>query len=84
MERKTGYYNTFVVKIWCDEAERMMRGHVQHVSTQEHTYFLNLEHMTSFVISHLAPPPNDSATQDEAQGEAALLAENFGGIGRDE
>jgi len=66
MEPVTGYYNTFVVKIWCDEGK--MRGHIQHVSTQEHTYFLSLANMTSFIASHLGPPPNDSVMQDKTQG----------------
>ena len=81
MERTTGYYNTFVVKIWRDEAEGTMRGYIQHVSTQEHAYFLSLENMTDFIVSHLGPPPIDSGTQDKTQGGLSFLAEGIGDIG---
>ena len=84
MERTTGYYNTFVVKIWGDEAEGIMRGHIQHVGTREHTYFLSLENMTDFIVSHLVPPSDDSVPQDKIAGGVELLAEDFGGIGQDE
>ena len=84
MEQTTGYYNTFVVKIWRDEAEGTMRGHIQHVTTQEYTYFLSLENMTNFIVSHLSPLPSDSVTQDKIEGEATLLAKDFGDIGQDE
>ncbi len=77
-----GYYNTFVVKIWCDEAEGIMRGHIQHVSTQEYEYFLSLENMTSFIVRHLGPPAHDSATPDA--GGSSLVADGFGDIGQDE
>jgi len=54
MEHTTGYYNTFVVKIWCDR--RTIRGHIQHVSSQEHIYFLDLDDMANFIRTHLRPP----------------------------
>ena len=79
-----GYYNTFVVKIWRDEAEGTMRGHIQHVSTQEHTYFLSLEDMTGFIRNHLDPPPNSFLTQSKTLGELAFLGEDFGDGGHDE
>ena len=84
MERTKGYYNTFVVKIWSDEAEEIIRGHIQHVSTQEEAYFLSLENMTDFIVSHLGPPPHDSITQDKTRGEAVFLIEDLGDIGKDE
>lgn len=68
-----GYYNTFVVKIWCDEARGKMRGYVQHVSSQERIYFVNLEDMMNFVQSHLTPPLNGTGVPDRY----ALLAEDF-------
>jgi len=79
-----GYYNTFVVKIWRDEAEETIRGHIQHVSTQEHAYFLSLENMTDFIVSHLGPPPNDSAIQDRADGGLSLSIEFIGDIDQNE
>ena len=82
MERTTGYYNTFVVKIWRDE--EIMRGHIQHASTQEHTYFLSLEDMKDFIVSHLAPPPDSSLIQGKTQGGLLFLTEELGDIGQDE
>ena len=84
MERTKGYYNTFVVKIWCDEDEGIMRGHIQHVSTQEQTYFLNLESVIDFIAGHLSSPPNGSVTKDKTLGVSLLLAEDFGDVGQDE
>ena len=81
MKPITGYYNTFVVKIWCDEGK--MRGHIQHVSTQEQVYFLSLENMTDFIVSRLNPPPNDSVTQDKAQSGLTLVGEDFRDFGYD-
>lgn len=79
-----GYYNTFVVKIWCDDHEEMIRGHTQHVSSQEHAYFSSLENLSDFIASHLGPPPNDSVTQNNRQGGLSLLVEGIGDIGQDE
>ena len=84
MERPKGYYSTFVVKVWCDETEGVMRGYIQHVSTQEHTYFLSLENMTDFIVSHLGPPPSNSVTQGETEGERVHYVEGIGDIGRRE
>ncbi len=82
MEQTTGYYSTFVVKIWCDDTERIMRGHIQHVSTREYEYFLSLGNMTSFIMRHLGPPAHDSVIQDA--GGSSLVADGFGDIGQDE
>ena len=54
MEQTAGYYSTFVVKIWCDR--RKIRGHIQHVSSQEQIYFLDLDDMANFIRTHLGPP----------------------------
>jgi len=75
-----GYYNTFVVKIWRDEG--IVRGHIQHVSTQEQTYFLSLEDMTNFMLSHLDPLSNDAVTQEKIPGGTTGLTEDFGDIGQ--
>lgn len=84
MERTMGYYNTFVVKVWCDEAQGIRRGRIQHVSSQEHAYFLSLQDMTNFIASHLGPPSSDSLTQDMTLGGSVLLAEDFGDSAQDE
>lgn len=77
----TGYYNTFVVKIWCDESGGTIRGYIQHVSSQERIYFLNLEDMNSFILKHLEPPTNESGTTDKKLGSWAFMVEDFGDVG---
>ena len=68
-----GYYNTFVVKIWCHASGEMTRGHIQHVSSQELIHFLNLETMTDFIKDHLAPEgaPSGVGVVYEERGETS-------------
>jgi hypothetical protein len=54
------YYNTFVVKISNDDAGKL-RGHIQHVATQEQRYFASFTNMNKFITEHLQPPSNDLA-----------------------
>ena len=61
-----GYYNSFVLKIWTDEEERRVRGHILHVSSQEDIYFLDVDKMVDFIMAHLYPPP-DSTPESEGQ-----------------
>jgi len=79
-----GHYNTFVVKIWCDDYGDMIRGHIQHVSSQEYAHFSSLKNMTPFVVSHLGPPPSNSVTQNKARGGLSLLTKSIGDISQDE
>ena len=74
MEPTRGYYNTFVVKIWQNEAEGTMRGHIQHVSTQEQAHFFGLKNMSNFILSHLGPPPCDAIIQDRIRSRSTLPA----------
>ena len=80
MEGMTGYYNTFVVKIWSDEDAKTIRGYIQHVSTREHAYFLSLENMTEFIANHLSPPLSDSVRQGKAKGGLSVLFEGIGDV----
>ena len=50
-----GQYNSFVVKIWTNEATAKFRGHIQHVGSQESTYFITTEKMVEFIMDHLSP-----------------------------
>ena len=61
-----GYYNTFVVKIWCDNCGQMVRGRVQHVHSQEVMHFLNMGSITDFMQNHLQTPAGDAVTIDGA------------------
>lgn len=53
-----GQYNSFVVKIWTNEATAKFRGHIQHVGSQESTYFITTEKMVEFIMSHLGSLPS--------------------------
>ena len=71
-----GYYNTFVVKIWCNDCGKMIRGHIQHVGSQEHAYFLNNTSMTDFMASHLNPPPPEPS--DKRAGNSRVFSDYLG------
>jgi hypothetical protein len=74
-----GYYNSFVVRIWAGEPEGTMRGHIQHVSTQEGTHFLNLDKMVDFIIAHLNP-----STGSQLEGtEEEMMDDTILGFGRE-
>ena len=79
-----GYYNTFVVKIWCDDHGEMVSGHVQHVSSQEHAYFSSLENMTGFVASHLGSTLSNFTVRDKRRSRLSILAKGLGEVGQDE
>jgi hypothetical protein len=82
MERTTGYYDTFIVKIW--RAEGVMRGRIEHVGTQEYTYFLRQDKMIDFIKSRHSSAANDFGILDKLQGSRGTLSDDFGGIGQDE
>jgi hypothetical protein len=79
-----GYYNTFVVKIWCDDSRKMARGYIQHVSTQELSYFLDFESMNDFMVNHLGSPLSNAGAGDGREGGLSIFNEGIGHIGRDE
>jgi len=72
-----GYYNTFVVKIWCNDHGQMVRGHVQHVSSKDYIYFLGLNDMNDFVISHVNLPPKNSFNLKRTQPGLTLNIGDF-------
>jgi hypothetical protein len=52
----TGYYNTFVVRIWQEEPGGVLRGYLRHTATQEEVYFTSIEEMKTFVLKYLGQP----------------------------
>jgi hypothetical protein len=54
-ELPLGQYQTFVVRLWTDEAEDSLRGHVQHVGSRRGIYFRDVEKMLQFINEHLQP-----------------------------
>jgi len=51
------YYSSFVVKVWVGDDQKMLRGYIQHVGTQDGLHFLSVDKMLSFMTGHLSPPP---------------------------
>jgi hypothetical protein len=60
----TGYYNTFVVRIWCDDAGKQMRGHIQHPGTEDNAYFDSLDDIKEFILAYTGRPPDVLTGQD--------------------
>ena len=63
-----GYYNTFVVRIWCDEAGELNKGYVQHIYSQEQRYFIDMEDLKDFIFTHLSPPTDDLRISNQTLG----------------
>lgn len=56
-----GDHHLFIVRIWSDAARptpSIRRGSIEHVSSGERRYFLDLVEMQAFVSGHLAEPPS--------------------------
>lgn len=62
-----GHYNSFIVRVWTDEADGTVRGHIQHVGTQEETYFANLDKMVVFIEGHLSLSPASLSETDSME-----------------
>lgn len=67
------HYSSFVVRLWVDDCERVTRGYILHVDTQESTYFANADRMLGFMTAHLQRPvfglPADAGIRIETQIE---------------
>ncbi len=70
-----GYYSSFVVKVWVNTDGKMSRGQVQHVSTRESMHFLTFDKMVAFINSHLEPPLNHWAEQEEG-ADLSMVAQD--------
>lgn len=76
MEHTSGYYSTFIVKIWCDG--QATRGHIRHVGTSAQMNFLHLADINQFIEQHLAFPSHDSLTDDNATGRSVVTNNKYG------
>ncbi len=63
-----GQYQTFVVRLWTDETDELVRGHIQHIASQHATYFQCEPKMLEFIHEHLGPGPNASPSPSPARG----------------
>ena len=48
-----GHYDSFVARVWIDDAEDIIRGYIQHVGTQETMHFYDLDKINEFILSHI-------------------------------
>jgi len=84
-------YQTFIVRIWADDASDVARGHIQHVRTRRTLYFKDAARMLRFIDEHLAPltltgqleelpTPDESNESDHTDAEAieGLLRTDLG------
>jgi hypothetical protein len=56
-------HHLFILRIWPDTAKStpsIRRGSIEHVSSGERRYFLELGEMQAFISGHLAEPPSTS------------------------
>jgi hypothetical protein len=72
-----GHYNSFLVKIWADDNEKLVRGQVQHAGTKDVVYFRTWKKMVGFMVERLGTngelyvnDENETKTRDN-QGRIA-------------
>ena len=59
-----GHYNSFLVRVWTEDGENIVRGYIQHVGSQENMHFRNLEKMVGFMLNHLGWHINGDAREE--------------------
>jgi hypothetical protein len=66
-------YTSFVVRVWVDTKNGVLRGFVQHVSTGESVRFVNLDKLVQFITARLHPPddrpPSDATVPGSGDEE---------------
>lgn len=66
-----GHYSSFIVKVWTDETEDIARGYIQHVGTQETRYFMDLDKITEFILSHIRSQSSELKSEEvTAEGDS--------------
>jgi hypothetical protein len=56
-----GHYNSFLVRIWADDNEELVRGQIQHAGTKDMVYFRTWKKMIGFIIERLGMNGDPSA-----------------------
>lgn len=56
-ELAMGQYQTFIVRLWTDGANGVVRGHIQHIASRRGVYFRDSDRMLQFIQEHLGPAP---------------------------
>ena len=78
-----GYYNTFVVKIWCDTCGQTTRGHVRHVGSQALVHFRDMAGLSDFVLAHLEPPSAEPVASESLPGHTNPASIKSGELAED-
>ncbi len=60
-----GNYNSFLIRIWKDEDEHIIRGYIQHVSSRETTHFSDWNKMITFITNHMIGQTANLSDLDE-------------------
>jgi len=64
MEPTTGYYNTFIIRIWNLEPAGKFRGYIEHARSRERVYFDDLVNMNEFIKKNLDTAVRDLVIND--------------------
>jgi hypothetical protein len=59
-----GHYNTFIIRIWQEEPEGILRGYLRHTATQEEAYFASLEDLKQIIQKYLSSSVEDLTGQN--------------------
>jgi hypothetical protein len=68
-----GHYDSFVVRVWIDDAEDIIRGYIQHVGTQETMHFYDLNKINEFILRHIHLQPGgleDERASDDSYSKS--------------
>ena len=69
--KRMGHYNSFLVKIWSDDKEKLVRGQIQHVGSRDIVYFRTWKKMVGFVTERLGlngEPHTDTEAGSKTHG----------------
>ena len=67
-----GQYQTFIVRLWTEETERAVRGHIQHIASRRGAYFRDVERMIEFMRDYLEPASGSGEDLGSPGGERDL------------
>ena len=65
-----GHYNSFLIRIWTDNGQNLVRGYIQHVGTEEVVHFMDWNKMVDFMTDHLDWHIIENRTADKQEQPA--------------
>jgi hypothetical protein len=61
-----GCHNSFLIRVWKEDGDNLIRGYIQHVGTEEDIYFLKWGEMVDFLLGHIDWHINQRVCEDES------------------